>query len=72
MCFPTDRAAYGRLCRLLTLGKRRAEKGDCDLTLAELLQAHAAEGQVFCRPAAVDDPGRRLTPGRPSALNLRA
>ena len=24
---PSDRAAYGRLCRLLTLGKRRAEKG---------------------------------------------
>src|SRR5690348_17722968 len=27
LCFPTDRAAYGRLSRLLTLGKRRATKG---------------------------------------------
>ncbi|MFN3259526.1 MAG: error-prone DNA polymerase [Pikeienuella sp.] len=29
---PRDRAAWGRLCRLLTLGKRRAEKGGCLLT----------------------------------------
>ena len=29
LALPTDRAAYQRLCRLLTLGKRRAEKGDC-------------------------------------------
>ena len=43
LCYPRDRAAYGRLCRLLTLGKRRAEKGDCRFTLEELL-AHA-EGQ---------------------------
>ena len=28
IAWPTDRAAYGRLCRLLTLGNRRAEKGD--------------------------------------------
>ncbi|MDJ0971604.1 MAG: PHP domain-containing protein, partial [Kiloniellales bacterium] len=45
LCYPRDRAAYGRLSRLLTLGKRRAEKGDCHLTLADI-QA-AAEGQVF-------------------------
>ena len=29
---PTDRAAYGRLARLITLGRRRAPKGECDLT----------------------------------------
>ena len=34
----TDRAAWGRLCRLLTLGNRRAEKGDCHLDLPDLLQ----------------------------------
>ncbi len=37
LAWPTDRAAYGRLCRLLTLGNRRAEKGDCHLDLADLL-----------------------------------
>jgi DNA-directed DNA polymerase III PolC len=34
---PRDRAAWGRLCRLLTLGRRRAAKGDCDLGLDDLL-----------------------------------
>src|SRR5690348_3432726 len=33
-----DRAAYARLCRLLTLGKRRAEKGECNLSLADFLE----------------------------------
>ena len=37
LVYPTDRAAYGRLCRLLTLGKRRAEKGGCELELGDLL-----------------------------------
>jgi error-prone DNA polymerase len=45
LCYPEDRAAWGRLCRLLTLGRRRAPKGDCHLTLADV-QAHA-EGQVL-------------------------
>src|SRR5207244_8181346 len=30
LAYPEDRAAYGRLTRLLTLGKRRAPKGACD------------------------------------------
>src|SRR3954470_16435312 len=34
----TDRAAYGRLCRLLTLGRRRTVKGECDLALADLAE----------------------------------
>jgi len=37
IALPRDRAAYQRLTRLLTLGKRRAEKGDCHLDLADLL-----------------------------------
>jgi error-prone DNA polymerase len=36
LCYPADRAGYGRLCRLLSLGKRRAPKGDCHLALADL------------------------------------
>ena len=31
LVYPTDRAAYGRLCRLLSLGKGRAGKGECEL-----------------------------------------
>jgi error-prone DNA polymerase len=44
LVFPRDRAAYGRLCRLLTRGKRAADKGECHLTLADLLEF--AEGQL--------------------------
>ena len=45
LVYPKDRAAYGRLCRLLTLGQRRAPKGECELYLADVA-AHA-EGQIF-------------------------
>ncbi|MEL7048877.1 MAG: PHP domain-containing protein, partial [Pseudomonadota bacterium] len=45
LCFPRNRAAYGRLCRLLTLGQRRAEKGDCHLYVEDVV-AHRSE-QVF-------------------------
>jgi error-prone DNA polymerase len=31
LLYPTDRRAYGRLCRLLTVGKGRAGKGACHL-----------------------------------------
>jgi len=36
IALPMDRAAYARLCRLLTVGKRRATKGECDLHLEDL------------------------------------
>ena len=38
LALPTDLAAYQRLTRLLTLGKRRAKKGECHLDLADLLE----------------------------------
>ncbi|MCA6256975.1 MAG: PHP domain-containing protein, partial [Phenylobacterium sp.] len=44
ICYPSDRAAWGRLTRLLTLGKRRAPKGGCDLSLGDFLDH--AEGQL--------------------------
>jgi error-prone DNA polymerase len=37
LAYPTDRAAYGRLCRLLTTGKHRAKKGECILSFSDLL-----------------------------------
>tara|TARA_R110000751_G_scaffold307730_1_gene430835 strand:- start:180 stop:3560 length:3381 start_codon:yes stop_codon:yes gene_type:complete len=36
LALPTDRAAYHRLSRLLTLGKRRAEKAECHLDMQDL------------------------------------
>jgi error-prone DNA polymerase len=38
LAYPQDRAAYGRLCRLLTQGNLRAPKGECHLTLDDLLE----------------------------------
>ncbi|WP_075995273.1 error-prone DNA polymerase [Salaquimonas pukyongi] len=37
LIWPKDRKAYGNLCELLSLGKRRAPKGECHLTLQDLL-----------------------------------
>jgi error-prone DNA polymerase len=45
ICLPTDREAYARLSRLLSLGQRRAEKGKCLLGLDDL--ALHAEGQIL-------------------------
>ncbi|WP_342732263.1 error-prone DNA polymerase [Bradyrhizobium sp. B117] len=50
LVYPRDRAAYGRLCQLLTRGKRgdditRIEKGECHLRFADLLEF--AEGQLL-------------------------
>jgi error-prone DNA polymerase len=45
LAFPVDRAAYGRLTRLLTSGKRRAPKGECRLDYADVT-AHG-EGQII-------------------------
>jgi error-prone DNA polymerase len=44
IAYPKDREAYGRLCQLLTLGKRRGDKGDCHLAFDDLLAY--AEGQL--------------------------
>jgi error-prone DNA polymerase len=35
--YPENRAGWGRLCRLLTLGNRRTKKGACALALDDLL-----------------------------------
>jgi error-prone DNA polymerase len=37
LVYPHDRAAWGRLTRLLSVGKRRAEKGGCILKLPDFL-----------------------------------
>lgn len=44
LVYPTDRTAYARLCRLLTLGKGRAGKGRCHLEWADL--AAYSEGLI--------------------------
>jgi error-prone DNA polymerase len=36
LAYPIDRDGYGRLSRLLSLGKMRAEKGECELALEDV------------------------------------
>ena len=55
LAYPQDRAAYGRLCRLLTSGNVRAEKGACRLMLEDLLDWQ--EGlRLVALPASSFDP----------------
>ncbi len=51
LCFPTDRAAYGRLSRLLTLGRRRAPKGECRLGVADVVAYGCGQILVALPPA---------------------
>jgi error-prone DNA polymerase len=63
LSYPTDRAAYGRLCRLLTLGQRRAEKGKCTLHLDDVA-AHA-DGLIFIALPPDDFPSSSLSSPSP-------
>jgi error-prone DNA polymerase len=38
LAYPADRAAWGRLCRMLSAGNMRAEKGNCRLFEADLME----------------------------------
>ncbi len=60
--YPRDRAAYGRLCQLLTKGKRgdditRIEKGECHLTLDDLLEFSQGQLLVLTLPHRFDAEG---------------
>jgi error-prone DNA polymerase len=48
LCYPTNRKAYGNLTQLLTLGRRRADKGECVLELSDVVDY--AQGQYFILP----------------------
>jgi len=59
LAYPSNRAAWGRLTRLLSLGKRRAEKGDCILNLPDLLDKAEGLNLIVMPPARID--AARLT-----------
>jgi error-prone DNA polymerase len=75
--YPQDRAAYGRLTRLLSQGNLRAPKGECHLRFDELLES--AEGlqaiaMPLIRPSDGSSSGRaarvRLLPPSPSKTGV--
>src|SRR5690606_12659301 len=57
LAYPTDRAAYGRLCRLISAGRMRSlggewqDKGVCDISLA-MLAEHGEGVQLILLPPA--------------------
>ncbi len=58
LTYPTDRSAWSRLCRLLTLGKGRTGKGGCDLGWDDL--AAGGSGLLY---VLVPTPSPRPSPG---------
>jgi len=71
---PVDRAGWGRLCRLLTLGRRRAVKGTCDLGLEDVLDWGAGLA-LLIHPASTAGGGwgaqaERLITGLPGQCHL--
>ncbi|HZH26990.1 MAG TPA: error-prone DNA polymerase [Azospirillaceae bacterium] len=56
LVYPTDRPAYARLCRLLTLGKGRAGKGGCRLVWDDV----AAHAEGLIAVLLPDDPDEAL------------
>ncbi len=59
---PRDRAAWGRLCRLISLGRLRADKGSCLLRMEDLL-AWGEGMELLLHPEAVP----REIPGKGGA-----
>ncbi|MCR8546480.1 error-prone DNA polymerase [Salipiger sp. P9] len=75
LALPTDRAAYHRLARLLSTGKRRAEKGACHLTLSDLESGCAGMILIALPPsdlAQATAPVRRLQRRYPGHVFLGA
>src|SRR5580658_10287014 len=70
LAFPEDRAAYGRLTTLLTLGKRRAPKGECHLDYPDVV-AHGAGLVVVLLPPDCTD-RLSLAAHRERALRVEA
>jgi error-prone DNA polymerase len=56
LAYPTDRKAYGRLCKLLTKGNLAAKKGQCSLAFEDILEA--SEGQILIALPPPTFPGR--------------
>ncbi|MBV8594561.1 MAG: PHP domain-containing protein, partial [Caulobacteraceae bacterium] len=55
VCYPETRDGWGRLTRLLTVGQRRARKGDCHLTLPDLFEHGQGLMALVVPPARLGD-----------------
>jgi len=75
LAYPTDREGYGRLSRLLSLGKMRAKKGECELSLDDVA-AHQDDIAFIAWPGDDLDPFEaglsRLRDALPSLCHVAA
>jgi error-prone DNA polymerase len=51
IAYPVDRAAYGRLARLVTQGRRAAPKGECRFSFEDMLPALDGQMMIAVPPA---------------------
>jgi error-prone DNA polymerase len=73
--YPEDRAAWGRLCRLLSTGKRRAKKGECILGIGDLLAELSGLLLIVIPPRRLEGLGtllERLAEAAPGSVWLAA
>jgi error-prone DNA polymerase len=61
LVYPTDRAAYSRLCRLLSLGKSRGGKGKCHLGWDDVITWNAGLLTILLGDAENEELRRNLT-----------
>ena len=55
LCYPSDREAYARLTRLLTIGQSGAEKGECHLLVDDFLDQSEGQLVLIIPPARFDE-----------------
>ncbi len=74
LAYPCDRPAWGRLTRLLSIGKRRAEKGRCTLFVEDLLQHIEGQNLIVMTgssPSGAEEPAHREEELLPLLARLR-
>ncbi len=67
---PETRAGWGNLCRILSVGRLRAEKGACDLGLEDFLKRHEEMQLVLWPQGDWEDTARRLKKTCPGRLHI--
>ena len=68
LAYPMDIEGYKRLSRLLTVGNRRAAKGECDLTFDDLAQFAEGLIAIVLPPRHLDDPAFHARLGKLARL----
>jgi len=71
LAYPVDREGYGRLSRLLSLGKMRAEKGECELTLQDVADHNDGIAFIAWPSDDLDDFERQLPRLRDALTSLQ-